>query len=290
MGTTVNGLNTPGMQAAMMGTVTIKNRNDAKARMAAIRNTSPKKPTKRLNYNHREISGQILRAKKAQSASSVLGRARSKVAVVARCAASGQYDKKEVAAALAHAKRMVRCAQLKVRNLREEEREQSAHHDERNMRAMQKKSEIKRRAAQKEQKIEQKVQIEVSQEIQRAKRKQQEMMQKESLHRTRERGKITEADMKYLQAMSDQGKIPYAGPTGYDSGVMVSLSAEAAALAMTEAEIRAEVERELGAEIGADMGGANMGTADSSGADMGMAMAVSAVAAESVAAVIDVSL
>ncbi len=290
MGITVNGINTPGMQAAMMGTVTIKNRNDARARMAALRNTGQKKPVKRLNYNHREISGQILQAKKAQSASTVLVRAKSKVAQVARCGASGQYDRKEVAAALAHAKRMVRCAQLKVRNLREEEREQSAHYDEGNVRARQKKSEIKRRAAQKEQKIEQKVQIEVSQEIQRTKRKQQELMQKKNMHRTRERGKITEADMKYLETMSNEGKMPYTGSTGYDGGVMVSLSAEAAALALTEAEIQAEVERELAAEFGMDCSGADTGTSDVSGADVSMAMAASAVSAEAVAATIDISL
>lgn len=290
MGITVNGMNTPGMQAAMMGTVTIKNRTDAKARMAGIRNTNQRKPTKRLNYNYREISGQILQAKKAQSASTVLVRAKSKVAVVARCGGSGQYDSKEVAAALAHAKRMVRCAQMKVRNLREEEREHAEHYDEDNVRARQKKSEIKRRAAQKEQKIEQKVQIEVSQEIQRTKRKQQELMQKKSMHRTRERGKIAEADMKYLKAMGDEGKLPYTGNAAYDYGVMVSLSAEAAALAMTEAEIQAQVERELAAELGIDMGGADMGGADVSGMDVGAAMDASAAAAEAAVAVIDVSL
>ena len=264
---------------------------DSARRTSPARKSQQKKvPKKRLNYNPREIRSALLGATRSQAAGNVLCQAKSKLANLAKCKGTGMYNESELSSAIIHARQMVRCAQLKVRNLREEEREQSAHHDERNMRARQKKSEIKRRAAQKEQKIEQKVQIEVSQEIQRAKRKQQEMMQKESLHRTRERGKITEADMKYLQAMSDQGKIPYTGPTGYDSGVMVSLSAEAAVLAMTEAEIRAEVERELGAEISADMGGADMGTADSSGADMGMAMAASAVAAESVAAVIDVSL
>lgn len=290
MGITVNGINTAGMQAAMMGTVTVKNRNDAKACMAALRNTGQKKPVKRLNYNHREISGQIVQAKKAQSASTILVRAKSKVAQVARCGASGQYDSKEVAAALAHAKRMVRCAQLKVRNLREEEREESAHYDEGNIRARQKKSEIKRRAAQKEQKIEQKVQIEVFQEVQRTKRRQQELMQKKSMHRSREYGKITEADMKYLKEMGDNGKYSYTDGNGYDYAVMVSLSAEAAALMMTDAEIQAEVERELAAEFGMDCSGADMGTADTSGMDMGMAVAASAVAAESVAATIDISL
>ena len=38
-----------------------------------------------------------------------------------RCKASDQYHDSEVEIALAHAKRMVKCAQLKVSNLKQEE-------------------------------------------------------------------------------------------------------------------------------------------------------------------------
>lgn len=270
MGTSVGGIGTSGARAALPGIRTAK-----------------KQPTKRLNYNYREISGQILQAKKAQSASTVLVRAKSKVAALARSGASGQYDAKEVAAAVAHAKRMVRCAQMKVRNLREEERDQAAHHDEGNTRARQKKGEFKRRAAQKEQELERKVQIEVTQEIQIEKRKRQEMMQKRSMHRMRERGKITEADMKYLKALGDEGKIPYTDGTGIDAGVVFSLSAESAALALAEAEIRAQVEQELSAQIGAEAVSVDAGTASVPG--MGVAAGIAGVAAGVAAAAIDVS-
>lgn len=251
MGTTISGAGSGSAQGAMAGTLTIKNVNDARARVSAL-STGKKKTTKQLNYSYREISGQLLRAKKAQGAASVLTRAKSKVSTLQRLGATGQYNSKDVAMALAHAKRMVRCAQMKVRNLREEEREQSSHRDEGNAKVRQKKSEIKRRVAQKEKKIEQKVQIETTQEVIAEKRKRQEMMQKRARHRAQERGKITEADMKYIKALADEGKLPYTGNRLESSGVIMDLSAEATALSMTEEQIKAQVEQELAATVGGD--------------------------------------
>lgn len=281
MGVTINGAGSSNAQGVMAGTLTIKNKNAQAVSFRTIR----KKSVKQLNYNHREISGQLLRAKKARSASSVLTRAKSKVSALQRCSASGQYDSKDVAMALAHAKRMVRCAQMKVRNLREEEREQASHRNEGEAKARQKKSEIKRRVAQKEEKVKQKIQIETTQEVLKEKRKRQEMMQKRNFHRAQERGKVMEADMKYLQALSDEGRVPYTGNAPLESGVMMELSAEAAALMMTEAEIEAQVQQELEAE---------MGTA---GFEMSVDAAVSATAmtssvsvAQSVGAAVDISI
>ncbi len=65
-----------------------------------------------------------------------------------------------MADALAHARRMVRCAQLKVRNLREEEREQQSVQKENSGKSQQKEHEVKRRVAQKERQLKQKVAIE----------------------------------------------------------------------------------------------------------------------------------
>lgn len=76
---------------------------------------------KRLNYNSREISSQILRAGSAVSATQVLIRAKGKLAAVKRAAANGDYDRNEVRAAVSHASRMVTCAQKKVRHMKKEE-------------------------------------------------------------------------------------------------------------------------------------------------------------------------
>ncbi len=285
MGTTICGAGSGSEQGAMAGTLTIKNVNDARARVAAL-STGKKKTTKQLNYSYREISGQLLRAKKAQGASSVLTRAKSKVSTLQRLSATGQYDSKDMATALAHARRMVRCVQLKVRNLREEEREQSSHRDEGNAKVRQKKSEVKRRVAQKEKKIEQKVQIETTQEIISEKRKRQEMMQKRARHRAQERGKIAEADMKYIKALADDGKLPYTGNSSDASGVIMDLSSEATALSMTEEQIEAQVEQELAASMGGDVSDFTTG-ADA--AVSGMSTGMSAQTA-SVGATIDISM
>lgn len=248
MGSTINGaacgMNT---QSAMVGTLTIKNTNNPQARMSAIGRTgSSTKAKKQLNYNHREISGQIMRAKKAQNAANVLSRAKSKLATLQRQAGSGQYDTKEVANALAHARRMVRCAQLKVRNLRVEEQELKAHNRESSAKAQQKQNEVKRRVAQKEQELKKKVAVEEMQEVAREKRKRNEMVQKRRMHRNQERSRINEADMKYIKGLMEQ-------PQGMDTNVsagscaMLDLSMEAAALA--EVQMLAQAQQQMEAEI-----------------------------------------
>ncbi len=78
------------------------------------------------------------------------------------------------------------------------------------------------------------MQIETTQEIISEKRKRQEMMQKRARHRAQERGKIAEADMKYIKALADDGKLPYTGNSSDASGVIMDLSSEATALSMTE--------------------------------------------------------
>lgn len=278
MGTTINqaagSMNT---QSVMTGMLTIKNTNNPQARMSALRRTSSEAKKKQLNYNHREISGQLLRAKKAQNASNVLTRAKSKLAVLQRQAGTGQYDAKEIANALAHARRMVRCAQLKVRNLREEEREQKSHNRENGEREQQKRSEVKRRVAQKEREIKSKVAIEEMQEAAREKSKRNEMVQKRRMHRNQERSRINEADMKYIKGQMENGR----DAGSYSGNAVLDLSMEAAAMAeiqmsaqaqqQIEAEVEAEVEAEAAAEMAMGATGAVFGssTASDGGSDAG---------------------
>ena len=199
MGATVNGAGSASSQSMMAGTLSIKTAKGIKNRVVAEKSSS--KPKKRLNYNYRDISGQLIRAKKSQSAAMVTARAQSKLAVLSRSAASGQYSKKEIANAIAHARRMVRCAQQKTRNLREEEMEQRSHEKETSARDQQRRNEAKRRIAQKERKIECKIAAKEIQENSRNKRRRNEMMKKRLMHRSQERAKMNEADMKYIKAL-----------------------------------------------------------------------------------------
>ena len=266
MGTTISGAGCAQSQSALKGSLAIQNKNTLGGSMLGVRKTQSK-TKKALNYNHREISGQLMRAKKSQSAGTVLTRAKSRLANLQRAAGSGQYDSKEVSNAIAHARRMVRCAQLKVRNLREEEREQAAHRSENAGQEQKKQSEVKRRVSQKERALKSKVMVEEVQQVTKEKRKRSEMVQKRRMHRNQEQAKINEADMKYIKAQMQDGK----GATSYSavgSGAVLDLSMEAAAMAevqmlemmvgeQIEAEIEAEVEAEIAAEMALDSGGAS---------------------------------
>ncbi len=267
MGTTINGatgsMNT---QSVMVGTLTIKNTNNPQARMSALCRTDNKTKTKKqLNYNHKEISGQLLRAKKAQNAANVLTRAKSKLATLQRQAGTGQYDTKEIANALAHARRMVRCAQLKVRNLREEEQEQKAHKRENGAHEQQKQNEVKRRVAQKEREIKSKVTIEEMQEAAREKRKRNEMVQKRRMHRNQEQSRINEADMKYIKGQMennrDAGSYSSSGCAVLDLSMEAAAMAEVQMLAQAQQEIEAEVEAEIEAEVAAEIAMGDVGAA-----------------------------
>lgn len=187
---------------------------------------------KRLNYNMREISSQILRANKAQSASIVLVRAKFKVSSLKRCYGTGQYDVNEVRPALAHAQRMVRVANKKVQNLKEEEREQRQLNNRKAEKVMERKREVKAAIAQKKQAKKVAEQIEEMNEIRQEKMKRQVMEQKRRMHRSNERGKITEADMKYIHdRLEDKWDTDWEVDL---DGVVCSISASAAGLSNLE--------------------------------------------------------
>lgn len=177
-------------QGTLEGTLTIKNEDDSRiyTRMAQSKKRDTIK--KRLNYNPREISSQLILAKKAENATVILSRAKSKLSVLKRALVSGQYNEKEVRAAITHAKRMVECCRMKAKNLKDEE------------------------------KTRQQNEREAENEIQQAAMK--ERLQKtRRMHRNRENGKISEADMKYLD-----DKMRIAGsetPCVSNAGIMFEL-------------------------------------------------------------------
>lgn len=101
--------------------ITLKNPDGSTAVTISI-NTASKKKLKKLNYNFKEISGQILRAKTCMSAKQVAVRARSKAAILRRQMKCGEYDDTELEHAIQHADQMVRIAKKRMKHLQEEER------------------------------------------------------------------------------------------------------------------------------------------------------------------------
>ena len=79
------------------------------------------KKTKRLQYNFKEVSSRILRAKTSVSASRAVAAARGKVALLERKRRSGEYDESELEHAILHAMKMVRIARKKLKHLKMEE-------------------------------------------------------------------------------------------------------------------------------------------------------------------------
>jgi len=169
-----------------------ENRNYASKKKAG------KTAKKKLNYNYREISGQILKAKKLQSASVVLSRARSKLIYLSKCNSSGNYDRREVEAAIAHAKRMIRCADMKVNNLREEKMKENA--TRRRSEANNLRNGIK--AAQKAKTKKSVKENERRQAEQRFKKIKQEILEQKRRiknHRMEEQAKVLDANMRYIK-------------------------------------------------------------------------------------------
>lgn len=76
---------------------------------------------KKLNYNFKEISNQILQTKTAVNAGQVVSRAFSQVVLLRLKYRTGQYDEQEVRHAIEHAEQMARVAKKRMKHLQEEE-------------------------------------------------------------------------------------------------------------------------------------------------------------------------
>ena len=105
--------------------------------ITGIRKKTPKsvstyntKPRKKLQYNHREVSAMILRAKTSFSASLTVSSARTKLVSLSKKAGTGEYDEEELRHAIIHAQSIVRVAKKRLKHLRQEETEKKAIDDE----------------------------------------------------------------------------------------------------------------------------------------------------------------
>lgn len=108
-------------------------RNDSNVRRVIIKNadgtpaasisysTPSQKKKKRLQYNFKAMSAQIMQAKTSGNASRVDSKARREIAMLQRNMKNGEYDEDEIKNAIAHAKSLERVARKRVKHLRQEE-------------------------------------------------------------------------------------------------------------------------------------------------------------------------
>lgn len=101
--------------------ITLRGSNGSAVGTISMTN-SAKKKTKKLKYNFKEISVQILSAKTSGNARKVAGKARNKVALLRQKIKNDDYDSKELESAIAHALKMEKIAKKKMKHLQQEER------------------------------------------------------------------------------------------------------------------------------------------------------------------------
>lgn len=198
------------------------NKNSNSAQRART-STNKKKKYKRLNYNYRDVSGRILRAKTSVSAGQVVAHARTMVAVLRRRYGCGEYNDRDLEIAIIHAEKMVRIAKKKLKNLKAEElaqrtselEETTEEQEEENTSEAEEtqsesgdmsEEELRKMIRQMEQEL-QKLAAENSMDeltqecFGGGKMSEEELKQMKKKHRCDEMRRIVEADMKYLKAM-----------------------------------------------------------------------------------------
>lgn len=99
---------------------TFQKSNGTVASSMSVHKPSPKKK-KRLQYNFKRISKQILQTKTPVHAKQVVTKARAQVVNLRRKLGSDDYDYTEVRHALIHAEKMARIAKKRMKHLQEEE-------------------------------------------------------------------------------------------------------------------------------------------------------------------------
>ncbi|MBD5493833.1 MAG: hypothetical protein HDR12_05490 [Lachnospiraceae bacterium] len=196
---------------------------------------SYKRKKKRLNYNYKKVSNQILQSKTSNSAQQTVGKARRMVATLKRKLRSSEYDDNELKNAIIHAEKMVRIAKKRKKHIDEEERAENtgAYSDD----AVQEEKETsdsekadKEREAEANEKKLREMEQELRELMEKTMEKTMEETMRESMneladallgaahtnmdpedveqikkrHRADELREIIEADMKYLKALFEQ--------------------------------------------------------------------------------------
>lgn len=260
------------IQTSNVRRMTVKNPDGSVAGIISV--TKPgKKKTKKLHYNFKLISAQIMKAKTSANARQVMAKAKSKTALLRRQLRSGEYDDEELQAAIIHAMKMERIARKKMKHLQEEEAAKKqggacqAELDEESAQEMEgaddpgmdaddfslDPGELKKLMKELQDTLEE---IEDTEELEELTEGAEIDMDPEDLellkkkHRAKELREITEADMKYLRAvfqkLEREGQEAVSGGVsleigGLDMPVPASTAAEAASAAVEGSSIDASV-------------------------------------------------
>ncbi len=198
-----------------------KNNNSTNRARKAV---NKKKKYKKLNYNYREVSGRIIRAKTSVSARQVVAHARTVTAVLRRRHGCGEYNDRELEIAIIHAEKMVRIAKKKLKNLKSEELARRTSEIEKATKEQEEENSSEMEGMQadgaemREEEIREMIRR-MEQELQKlmaennldeltdeclsggSKMSEEELKQMKKKHRCDEMRQIVEADMRYLKAM-----------------------------------------------------------------------------------------
>lgn len=210
-----------GIRNSNVKRIVFKNADGTVAGSLSITKPSKKK-SKRLQYNFKEISAQIMRAKTPGSARQVMSRARSKTALLRRKLKSGDFDEKDIKSAILHAEQMEKIAKKRMKHLQEEENakpggvcraeldeeselsrndldKQDFELDSEKIKELMKQLQYRMQEAMEEVNGMEEVSVEVKRELDPA---DLELLKKK--HRAEELRDIMEADMKYLKAVFEK--------------------------------------------------------------------------------------
>ncbi len=101
--------------------IELKNKDGSSAGTLTIHRASVKKKPKRLRYNFKRLSNQIMQSKSSMNAKQLTTKTKFQIVDLRLKLGSGDYDYTEVHNALKHAERIARVAKKKLKHLQEEE-------------------------------------------------------------------------------------------------------------------------------------------------------------------------
>lgn len=114
------GIGMTGVRNSNTNKIVMKNRDGSVSATMTYRKPTFVKP-KRLSYNFKRISTQIMQAKTSGNARQVVVRARGEAVLLRRKLRNGDYSSSETRNAMIHAEKMVRIAKKRLKHLQEEE-------------------------------------------------------------------------------------------------------------------------------------------------------------------------
>lgn len=101
--------------------IELKNKDGSSAGTLTIHRATVKKKPKKLRYNFKRLSNQIMQSKSSMNAKQLTTKTKFQIVDLRLKLASGDYDYTEIHNALKHAERIARVAKKKMKHLQEEE-------------------------------------------------------------------------------------------------------------------------------------------------------------------------